>query len=87
MLLIFKLGRPNIFPSNDIGIQNGFQKLFRKRRRPTAQFLERHSRKWHPYRTLAAWYLWRATDEAIVLPKISALNLREPGLEVPSAER
>ena len=54
MLLIFKLGRPNIFPANDLGVQKGFQKLFLKRRLPTAKFLDRYSRRWHPYRTLAA---------------------------------
>lgn len=68
MLLIFKLGRPDVFPSADLGVQKGFQKLFRKRSRPTAKFLERYSLRWKPYRTLAAWYLWRASDDAEFIP-------------------
>lgn len=65
MLLIFKLGRPDVFPSADLGIQKGFQNLYRKRSRPTAKALDRFSQRWKPYRTLAAWYLWRASDEGV----------------------
>jgi len=68
MLLIFKLGRPDVFPSADLGIQKGFQKLYRKRTRPTPKALDRLSLRWKPYRTLAAWYLWRATDDTVFAP-------------------
>jgi DNA-3-methyladenine glycosylase II len=68
MLLIFKLGRPDVFPANDLGIQKGFQKLHGRRALPKAKHIERHSHRWKPYRTLAAWYLWRAADEVVVKP-------------------
>jgi len=63
MLLIFKLGRADVFPSSDLGVQKGFQKLLKKRLLPKAKHMDRHSERWKPYRSLAAWYLWRAVDE------------------------
>jgi DNA-3-methyladenine glycosylase II len=68
MLLIFKLGRPDVFPSADIGIQRGFQRLLSRRQRPTPRFLDRYSVRWKPYRSLAAWYLWRASDDVTFSP-------------------
>ena len=68
MLLIFKLGRPDVFPSADLGIQKGFQKILKRRSLPNAKHLDLHSVRWKPYRSLAAWYLWRAVDEVIVKP-------------------
>jgi len=63
MLLIFKLGRPDVFPHADLGVQKGFQRLFGLKERPTAKFILAHSQRWKPYRTLAAWYLWRACED------------------------
>jgi len=68
MLLMFKLGRPDVFPASDLGIQKGFQKLLGRRQLPKAKHLEKHGARWKPYRSLAAWYLWRAVDEVIVKP-------------------
>lgn len=68
MLLIFKLGRADIFPSSDLGVQKGFQKLLRRRMLPKAKHMDLHSQRWKPYRSLAAWYLWRLADEVIVKP-------------------
>ncbi len=62
MLLIFNLGRPDVLPIHDLGVQKGFQITYRKRRRPTPEELDRAGRKWKPYRSLAALYLWRAAD-------------------------
>ncbi len=64
MLLIFNLGRPDVLPVHDLGVQRGFQLAYRKRRKPTPQELEKAGRKWKPYRTLAALCLWRAADAA-----------------------
>lgn len=63
MLLIFKLGRPDVFPHADLGVQKGFERLFKLKEKPTAKFILEHSERWKPYRTWAAWYLWRATEE------------------------
>ena len=62
MLLIFNLGRPDVLPIHDLGVQKGFQITYRKRRKPAPEELEKAGLKWKPHRTLAALYLWRAVD-------------------------
>lgn len=64
MLLIFRLGRPDVLPVNDYGVRLGFQLAYRKRRMPTPAELARAGEKWRPFRTAASWYLWRAVDLA-----------------------
>ena len=63
MLLIFKLGRPDILPVTDYGIQKGFAHTFKRKNLPTPKELFEQGKKWRPYRTIAALYLWRATDQ------------------------
>src|SRR3954469_7958372 len=63
MLLLFDLGRPDVWPVTDYGVQKGFAKTFRKRKLPTPKELMKHGEKWRPYRSLAAWYFWRALDQ------------------------
>ena len=63
MLLLFDLGRPDIWPVADYGVQKGFAKTFRKRKLPTPKQLMKHGEKWRPYRSVAAWYFWRALDQ------------------------
>ena len=62
MLLLFELGRPDVWPVNDLGVQKGYAKTFGKRKLPTPKELERIGNKWKPYRSAAAWYFWRACD-------------------------
>ncbi len=62
MLLIFNLGRPDILPVHDLGVRKGFQYAYRKRKLPAPEQLERFGTRWAPYRTAAAWYLWRAVE-------------------------
>jgi len=62
MLLMFRLGRPDVLPIGDYGVRKGFAVGFRKRRPPTPEELARHGERWRPYRTVASWYLWRAAD-------------------------
>jgi len=64
MLLIFRLARPDVLPVHDLGIQKGFQLTYRTRQRPKPGRIERHGERWRPYRSVASWYLWRATDPA-----------------------
>ncbi|HVH17063.1 MAG TPA: methylated-DNA--[protein]-cysteine S-methyltransferase [Myxococcota bacterium] len=64
MLLIFRLGRPDVLPVDDYGVRKGFQVAFRKRALPTRVELEKRGARWAPYRTVASWYLWRAADAA-----------------------
>lgn len=62
MLLIFQLGRPDVLPVDDFGIRNGFRIAYGRRSMPTPKQVLRYGRRWHPYRTAASWYLWRAAD-------------------------
>ncbi len=64
MLLIFRLGRPDVLPVDDYGIRKGFAIAFRKRKPPHPKDLQKHGARWQPFRTVASWYLWRATDLA-----------------------
>ncbi len=62
MFLMFTLGRPDVLPVADYGVQNGFRLAYAKRELPTAKALGTFGARWAPYRTTAAWYLWRAVD-------------------------
>jgi methylated-DNA-[protein]-cysteine S-methyltransferase len=69
MLLIFRLGRPDVFPVADYGIKKGFARVFPKGRTkygpdelPTLDALTKRGERWRPFRSVAAWYLWRALD-------------------------
>ncbi|MEX0789429.1 MAG: DNA-3-methyladenine glycosylase [Actinomycetota bacterium] len=61
MLLMFRLGRPDVLPSTDLGIRNGFARAFGVPLPLPAEIIERGER-WRPYRTVAGWYLWRAAE-------------------------
>jgi DNA-3-methyladenine glycosylase II len=63
MLLLFDLGRPDVWPVDDYGVRKGFAKTFGKRKLPTPKELMKHGEKWRPYRSVAAWYFWRALDQ------------------------
>lgn len=62
MLLIFGLGRPDILPVDDLGIRKGFARMTRRKQLPDKQVVLRRGERWRPYRSLASWYLWRATE-------------------------
>jgi DNA-3-methyladenine glycosylase II len=65
MLLMFALGRENVFALDDLGIQNAMIALYKLDRTDKKQFREemlRISSKWSPYRTYACMYLWRWKD-------------------------
>jgi len=63
MFLMFTLGRPDVLPTGDLGIQKGFQKLFKLKELPTPEKMHTLAEEWKPYRTIACWYLWRLADE------------------------
>jgi O-6-methylguanine DNA methyltransferase len=63
MLLIFRLGRPDVLPADDYGIRKGFAVAFRKRGLPAAKDVLARGERWRPYRTVASWYLWRAAEQ------------------------
>ena len=62
MLLLFDLGRPDVWPVDDYGVRKGFAKAFGRKKLPTPKQLMKFGDKWRPYRSVAAWYFWRALD-------------------------
>jgi DNA-3-methyladenine glycosylase II len=76
MLLIFQLGRPDVLPVDDFGVRNGFRIAYKRTSMPTPQELLRYGERWRPYRTAAAWYLWRAVEGVkVVRPKEPVLKI------------
>lgn len=62
MMLMFRLGRPDILPVDDLGVRKGAQRVDRLDDMPTPKALAARGEKWGPYRTYAGLYLWRIAD-------------------------
>lgn len=62
MFLMFGLGRPDVLPVGDFGVRNGCRVAYGLRALPTAAALTRRGARWKPWRTVASWYLWRASE-------------------------
>jgi DNA-3-methyladenine glycosylase II len=62
MFLMFRLGRLDVLPVLDLGIQRGMRQLYGLRRTPTPAQMERIAAPWRPYRSIACWYLWRSLE-------------------------
>jgi 3-methyladenine DNA glycosylase/8-oxoguanine DNA glycosylase len=62
MLLLFRLGRPDVLPLGDLGVRKGFARTFNRRALLDPLVLHRRAERWRPYRSVASWYLWRALD-------------------------
>src|SRR6266542_2611456 len=62
MLLIFRLGRPDVLPVGDYGVRKGYGLTFRRGGMPTATAVARRGARWAPFRSVASWYLWRALE-------------------------
>ncbi|WP_013323962.1 DNA-3-methyladenine glycosylase family protein [Gloeothece verrucosa] len=65
MLLIFRLQRLDILPSGDLGIRMAIKNLYQLPELPSPEIVEAIGHKWKPYRTIAAWYLWRSLSDTI----------------------
>jgi DNA-3-methyladenine glycosylase II len=63
MLLIFTLGRLDVLPVDDFGVREGYRRARGTTVRPTPKALRALGERWKPYRSVAAWYLWRAANE------------------------
>ncbi|WP_236020389.1 DNA-3-methyladenine glycosylase family protein [Sabulicella rubraurantiaca] len=63
MLLIFTLGRPDVLPVDDFGVREGWKILTKAETQPKPKELAAIGAAWGPWRSIAAWYLWRAADE------------------------
>jgi len=62
MVLMFHLARPDVFPELDLGVQKALQRFHRLRRLPSPERTVTLGARWAPYRTIAAWYLWRSLE-------------------------
>ena len=63
MLLIFTLERPDVLPADDFGVRSGYRRLKGLEQLPTPRELARIGTAYRPWRTVAAWYLWRVPPE------------------------
>ncbi len=62
MLLIFRMGRPDVLPVNDYGVRKGFAKVYKLADLPKPLEMMKKAEKWSPYRSIASWYLWRVLE-------------------------
>jgi 3-methyladenine DNA glycosylase/8-oxoguanine DNA glycosylase len=64
MMLMFRLGRPDVLAVDDYGIRKGFQLIYKLPNVPTKQQMLARGEKWRPWRTVACWYMWLALEHA-----------------------
>jgi DNA-3-methyladenine glycosylase II len=62
MLLMFRLGRPDVLPTSDLGVRKGFMLTYGLSEMPGAGPMLERGERWRPYRSIASWYMWRAVD-------------------------
>lgn len=62
MVLMFRLGRPDVLPVLDLGVQKAIKLLYGLRTHPSPERVAKIGARWAPYRTVASWYLWRRVD-------------------------
>jgi len=60
MFMMFQLGRLDIWPTGDLGVRRGYEKIYRLSEEITPAALEKKGEKFRPYRSVVAWYCWRA---------------------------
>jgi 3-methyladenine DNA glycosylase/8-oxoguanine DNA glycosylase len=66
MFLIFNLGRPDVMPATDLGVQKGVQRVYRLAGLPDPEHVIERTRHLAPYRSAASWYFWQAADTALM---------------------
>ncbi len=66
MFMIFCMGRLDILPVGDLGIKNGIMKLYNLPKLPGTEDIKTIAQKnsWHPYESVASWYVWKSLDNA-----------------------
>src|SRR5215471_17615227 len=77
MLLIFRLGRPDVLAVDDYGVRKGYAKMQRMDELPKPKELQAYGERWRPHRSVACWYMWRAAEDK---------SLPEPGAELKKIE-
>ncbi len=69
MFMMFCMGRLDVLPTGDLGIKNGIYKLYDLPEKPTIEDIEMIAlnNKWHPYESIASWYVWHSLDNTPAL--------------------
>ena len=62
MLLMFRLGRPDVLPTTDLGVRKGFMLTYGLKEMPAPAEMIEQAEKWRPYRSIGSWYMWRAVE-------------------------
>jgi len=81
MFLIFTLNRPDVWPVDDLGLQQGVQKVFGLKKTPDKKALTKLAEPWRPYRSIATWYIWRGVSKMNELKKLNG----DGGVVAPAA--
>jgi len=63
MSLMFRLGRPDVLPVDDLGVRNGFDRVHGRKKKVTPKELTAYAERWRPYRTVGSWLMWRVLEE------------------------
>ena len=79
MMLIFRLGRPNVLPVDDYGVRKGMQRLYKLRELPNKEAMRRRARKWEPWCSVASWYMWRCAELPAAQTKAAAPKRKPHG--------
>ena len=87
MFLMFRLGRTDVLPDLDLGIQKGLQRAYGLRKKPAPKEVLRHGEKWAPWRTIASWYLWRLLDTGDVERVGDAKGAKKPAAKKAKARK
>lgn len=67
MFLMFALQRPNVLPTGDLGIRSAMRKAYGLQEMPLPAEMEEIARRWHPYCSVASWYLWRSLEQTAAI--------------------
>ena len=62
MLLMFRLGRPDVLPVGDFAVRKGFSMVYGRKELPKPKELLQYGERWRPFRSVASWYLWRVHE-------------------------
>ncbi len=83
MLLIFRLGRPDVLPVDDYAIRKGFMLMQGLKESPRPREVLEYGERWRPWRTVASWYLWRSLE----LPQRLRWRRSPPSLQRPQSRQ
>jgi|SRR5271166_68590 len=86
MLLMFRLGRPDVLAADDYGIRKGFAKIHKLAELPKPKELLAYGERWRPHRSIASWYLWRAA-EMKDLPMVSEKAAKKAPPKQPATKK